>query len=619
MIGAFFEVNSPREATTVTLTATIEYNGSKLEKNIEVKVLPRQSSLGGLVSNKDNLTFIVGRYQEFNKPVITVTDASSVTGTPLSEDLYDLEVIYEYALERGGKYTEVDDIYTSVPGVFRVTTKATSKIASENGKTMSHEYFVFIGDDDCEIDFNGGIHDFTLNAEGFNISATLSNITGRIYAVVTDNNTTLFDAEDVINHPDVQVNLITTDQLNADFVADNSSASGYRVFYVVGDRTGNHNSKVYSKSITTKNISTHQEFYDLARGVTTSSDTVIYHLTQDLDFSNYVWADTAEPKEFVGTFNGNGHTISNLTINSNIQKQVSIFYKLVGGTIINTNFTNISITNTHKEAQHVGIIGVMNGGYISNLNLTNITINATEDGSYSVGALVGQIINGSCYIDHITLENDENQIIRCGKKYMGGIVGNIQLESSMLAAKIYISYCVVKADIGDGLDSGGCHGGIVGRIKNDNATGEYYLDINNCYYKGTINTYGNYNAGILGSVESGNWPYAINNNFADVVFIYKGITLDARSFNALEEEVEQEYAHKNSNPIIGRATTLSDKRLGDKNAGSWKEYYKTVINSSSIYFSNGPDYVPDASYFESICGWDLNEWNIDDNGNVSLK
>ena len=194
---------------------------------------------------------------------------------------------------------------------------------------MSYEYFVFIGDDDCEIDFNGGIHDFTLNAEGFNITATLSNITGRIYAVVTDNNTVLFTADEVINHPDVQVKTITTDNLNVDFEADNSSVNGYRVFYVISDRTKNHTSKVYNKNITTQTISTHQQFYDLARGITKSSETTIYHLTTDLDFSDYEWQDTAEPKEFVGTFNGNGHTISNLTINSNVQKQVSITINLL--------------------------------------------------------------------------------------------------------------------------------------------------------------------------------------------------------------------------------------------------------------------------------------------------
>ena len=63
--------------------------------------------------------------------------------------------------------------------------------------------------------------------------------------------------------------------------------------------------------------------------------------------------------------------------------------------------------------------------------------------------------------------------------YVGGIVGNIQMDSSIKVLEAYISYCVVLADLGDkdGTDSGGCHGGIVGRIKNDKTA--YYLDINN--------------------------------------------------------------------------------------------------------------------------------------------
>lgn len=615
----FARVKSPKLETKVKLTATIHYGKSTLDKEFEVNVLPREYGLGTLISDKNESTFIVGRYQAFNKPKITVTDSSSVAYTALDPDLYDLEVIYEYALERGGKYVRVEDIFTSVPGVFRVTTKATSKVPADEGKTVSHEYFVFIGDDNCEIDFNGGIHDVTLNADGFNISATLSNITGRIYVAVVPKSVKLFEPEDVMEYENVQVKAITSDKLNADFIADNSSTEGYTIYYVFSDRSENNVSGLYSKSISATSISTHDEFYELAQGITKSSDTVIYNLTNDLDFTDYEWVDASSPNQFVGTFNGNGHKISNLTIESSKQKQANIFYKLVGGTIMNVNFENISITNTAQSGKLIGIVGAMNGGYISNVNMTNITSKAVGVSSGSVGGLVGQIINGVNYIDHVTLINDENQEISCTNKYVGGIIGNIQLDSNMIEAKVYVSYCVVKADIGNGKDAGGCTAGIVGRIKNDQES--YYLDVNNCYFKGNIISKGNYNGGIVGSIESGVGLYSINNNFADVVFIYgpEALVLDAKVFNALEEEIEQEYAHKNCNPIVGRANSLHERILGNNNVGSWKEYYKEVINSQSIYFMNGPDYVPSASYFESACGWDLSMWNVASNGDVSLK
>ena len=615
----FARVKSPSENTKVTLTATIHYGKSTMNKSFEVNILPRAYGLGSLISDKPATTFIVGRYQAFQKPVITVTDASSVTYTALDPDLYELEVTYDYALERGGNYIEVNDIYTSVPGVFRVTTKAISKVPSDNGKTLSYEYFVFIGDDDCEIDFNGGIHNFTLNAEGFNISATLTNITGRIYVTVVPKDVKLFTPEEVMNHENVQVGIISSDKLNHNFIADNSSKEGYTAYYVISDRSKNNTSGVYSKAISATTISTKEEFYNLAQGITKSSNSVIYHLTTDLDFTDFEWADAENPDQFVGTFNGNGHTISNVTINSAIQKQANIFYKLVGGTIMNTNFTNISITNTASSGKLVGIVGAMNGGYISHINLTNVSSRAIGISAGSVGGMVGQIINGVNYIDHVTLVNDENQEICCTNKYAGGIVGNIQLDSNMVEAKVYVSYCVVKANIGNGKDSGGCTAGIIGRVKNDKDT--YYTEVNNCYYKGNIISKGNYNGGIVGSFESGVGLYSINNNFADVVFIYgpEALVLDAKVFNALEEELEQEYAHKNCNPIVGRANSLHGRRLGDNNVGSWKEYYKDVILSQSLYFMNGPDYVPTATYFESACGWDLTKWNISDNGDVSLK
>ena len=34
---------------------------------------------------------------------------------------------------------------------------------------------------------------------------------------------------------------------------------------------------------------------------------------------------------------------------------------------------------------------------------------------------------------------------------------------------------------------------------------------------------------------------------------------------------------------------------------------------------NGPDFVPNGTYFESACGWDLSKWNITEDGEVTLK
>lgn len=95
--------------------------------------------------------------------------------------------------------------------------------------------------------------------------------------------------------------------------------------------------------------------------------------------------------KYSGTFDGNGYTISNLTITS---------------------------TN-----QYVGLFGYVNGGTIKNVSMTSSTIyhNSTDAGQ--TGAIVGHMESGTvsgCYVENTTI----NGSTRGGQKwYSGGIVG----------------------------------------------------------------------------------------------------------------------------------------------------------------------------------------------------
>ncbi len=620
------KVYSPSEDTKVTLTATIKRGSSTATKAFDLIVKERGSSLGELYNVDGVNTYIISRYQEFLKPTIIVSDSTSSDKSPLNSSLYTLVETYEWAESMDGNFIKVADIYTSVPGVFKCTLTAT--LNSDEKISGSYTYYVMIGKDECSIDFVGGIHTFVLNSEGFNIKGSLTNVAGKVYVVVVGKDVNLFEPMEIINHADVQQFNITSNSISANFLANNSSDSGYKVYYIVSDNAKKNFSEVRSKEISSVAISTKEEFYNLAQGVTASNNLTIYNLKNDLDFTGYEWKENESPKGFSGTFNGNGHTISNVVVSSAEQKQSNIFYKLENGTVMNVNFSNIKITNQNETGKLIGIIGAMNGGYLSDINMTNITVigegSGTANSSTSVGALVGQMIGGINYVDHVTLTNDSNQVLHAGNKYVGGIVGNVQMDSGIDELEAYISYCVVLADLGDkdGTDSGGCHGGIVGRSKNDKAA--YYLDINNCFYKGTITTKGNYNAGIIGSIESGNGLYSLCNNYADVIFIFTKegrLVLDARDVAKLIEEDEtaeyQAYAHKNLNPICGRATTLTDEVLGRNNAGSWTEYYSKVILSQSTYLTRGSDFVLSQNYLESVCDWDFeNDWVWNDNTKV---
>ena len=615
------KVYSPSENTKVTLTCTISRGSESLTKSFELMVMERGSTLGDIYNPDEMDTYIISRYQTFLKPALIITDSSASSISPLNNSLYTLKEEYEWAESKDGSFIPVADIFTSVPGVFKCSVTAILK-ADESVKS-TYTYYVMIGKDECSIDFVGGEHSFVLNSNGFNISGSLTNVSGKVYALVVDKNVNFSDAKDIINRSEVQVFNVSTDHISFDYYADNSSENGYKVYYVVSDNAKKNFSDIRSKEISSVAINTQEDLYKLAQGLTSSDALTIYNLKNDLDFSTYKWTDASSPSSFKGTFNGNGHTISNVTVTSKTQKQSNIFYKLENATIMNVNFENIHITNKHASGKLIGIIGAMNGGNLSNINMNNITVIGEGDGSANsstcVGALVGQMIGGINYVDHVTLVNDENQILHAGNKYVGGIVGNIQMDSSIKELEAYISYCMVFADLGDkdGTDSGGCHGGIVGRIKNDKTA--YYLDINNCFYKGTITTKGNYNAGIIGSVESGSGLYSLCNNYADVVFIFTKegrLVLDAKEVAKMLAEDEtleyQAYAHKNLNPICGRATTIYEEVLGHSNAGSWEEYYSGVIMSQSMYFQRGANFKVTQLYLETVCDWDFeNDWSWD--------
>ncbi len=618
-------VYDPLEDTDVTLTATIYRGDLKLTKEFVLHVKSRSATLGSVINEDEKDTYIVGRYQTFKKPNIIVTDGSSYDNSELDPALYDLNVKYEWAENQGDEFIQIKDIFTSVPGVFRVTTTATLK--ADSSIVRSYTYYLYVGHDECEIDFAGGIHDIKINSEGFNISGTLTNIFGKLHVVVVDKNVTLYEPAEVLAHKDVQTYIISTNKIKANFIADNSSPDGYKIYYVVSDRKESEAtlSQLYQQTIDTAEINTKDEFYNLAQGIGSYGRYTIYNLTTDLDFTDYNWVESETPNAFNGVFNGNNHKISNLNVVAETQKQANIFYKLENGTIMNVDFEEISIVNNKLDAKLIGIVGAMNGGYISNITMNNITVMGKGASSTCAGALVGQMIGGINTIDHITLDNDSEHVIRVGSKYAGGIVGNIQMDSSSVEVEAYISYCIVRADLGDGKDSGGCYGGIVGRVKNESK--KYVLDINNCYYSGTITVKGNYNAGILGSVEAGNGAYTVNQCFADVIFIYMHSgkeVFDAKKIaEALEEDPAMDYseiAHKNCNPICGRGTTLDSLLKGDNNAGSWAENYNKVIKSLSIYFSFGPDFKISKSFCRTYLYWDMeNDWDIDETGKVILR
>ncbi|MFB6183119.1 MAG: PGF-pre-PGF domain-containing protein [Haloarculaceae archaeon] len=143
-----------------------------------------------------------------------------------------------------------------------------------------------------------------------------------------------------------------------------------------------------------------------------------YELTSDVDASETTdWHDGAgfspigsSEVKFTGTFDGNGHTISGLTIDRESTDDVGLFgYVDTGGTVQNVNLETVD-TSGHDR---VGALIGSNSGTVSQSN-TSGTVSATGD---STGGLIGDnsgTVTRSYATDDVSATGDS----------AGGLVGD---------------------------------------------------------------------------------------------------------------------------------------------------------------------------------------------------
>ena len=197
----------------------------------------------------------------------------------------------------------------------------------------------------------------------------------------------------------------------------------------------------------------------------------IYYLSNDIDMSGIPF----EPlKEFSGVFDGQGYTISNLSLIKNyedVSPIIGLFSIARSAIIKNLNITDINYIITVKSAVNSdlysytgGLAGqVLDWSIIENVSVSgNIVINNQTNGSSYTGGIVGfasrslwENISASINIE-FSGNNNYSPV--------GGIVGTLS-ESSMSVA------------YAEGLISGKYNvGGIVGSLESSNISNVYSID-----------------------------------------------------------------------------------------------------------------------------------------------
>ena len=203
--------------------------------------------------------------------------------------------------------------------------------------------------------------------------------------------------------------------------------------------------------------------------------------------------DSFSGTAFSGTFDGQGYTIQNLTIQAGHNDHVGLFGQTTSETEIkNLTLQNVSVTS---DSNMIGSLVGSNSGDISNCHVIGTVIG----GAYRVGGLVGYTYSNT----HIL--NCDTAVTVTGGQRVGGLVGD--------AYQAIIQNCHTTGNVT--VATGDSVGGFIGQ---NNAT-----DIDNCYAVGKVTTTGNVK--YVGGFAGNNYRGDIDNCHAsgDVNSTYNSI------------------------------------------------------------------------------------------------
>jgi hypothetical protein len=176
-------------------------------------------------------------------------------------------------------------------------------------------------------------------------------------------------------------------------------------------------------------IFTPLEFYTFATK-TNSVATDSYYLANDIDFTGFTWTyqTVFSTATFRGTLNGNGKTLSNLTITNTSTSWLynGIFPRIFGATIHDLTLDNVNtVTTLSGTSQRSGLIaGNAWGGTNTLSNITVLNSGSQGNSTNGVGGLVGNVLNSTTILN---LNNIKITNLRVFNRsaYVGGLVGGI--------------------------------------------------------------------------------------------------------------------------------------------------------------------------------------------------
>ena len=246
-------------------------------------------------------------------------------------------------------------------------------------------------------------------------------------------------------------------------------------------------------------------------------------LTANIDLNGLPWTpignsfsdallEGSNYRIFAGNFDGNGYTISNVSIGSEtapLEADVFGLFGATAGKISNLNLDTVSIHGIAKIASIGAVIGFAgglvgySGGYIENCHVTGLTMDMSAPSNvyaaaYCVGGLVG-VLDETQLINECSVSGSITE--KAGKGSIGGLIGELGK-----AAKITYSRSDVTVNVKADSRGGANVGGFIGK---GNGKTDAERIIRNCYATGNV-TGGAYTGGFAGGL----WGLNIKNCYA---------------------------------------------------------------------------------------------------------
>lgn len=272
-------------------------------------------------------------------------------------------------------------------------------------------------------------------------------------------------------------------------------------------------------------IYTAQDFYDMAMNQNSNASDV-YYLANDIDFSGFTWTldSNNENTTFKGTFDGNGKTISHLTITQTdyYGSYLGIFPRMDGGTVQNLTLSNVlmDIDSSYLYYYYGFTIssGLITGNaYGSTNTISNITIidsGVKGSNSSGVGGLVGSVDNRNTVVNIDNIKATNLKVFSTNQ-YVGGLVGAINDRY----AEVHVTDIDIQGEVSS-MSSYSYTGGVIGYVSSYTTfdlnralvdmTSQNTLETGGGYYQ---NYSSRYLGGIIGYNRSSSDQVSIDNTF----------------------------------------------------------------------------------------------------------